>query len=95
MSPVEASPTNEPTMGLQRHWRRMVQLTGVLMAVWFVVSFAVTFFARELSFRFFGWPFSYWVGAQGAILVYLVLIAFYAWASDRLDRAHGVAEDPE
>jgi putative solute:sodium symporter small subunit len=77
----------------RRHWRRNLRLTGALMGVWFVVSFALTYFARELSFRFFGWPFSYWMGAQGAILVYLAIVALYAHVMDRLDHAHGVAEE--
>jgi len=75
------------------HWRRNLQITGALMVVWFVVSFVMTYFARELNFRFFGWPFSYWVGAQGAILVYLSIVALYAHLLHRADRAHGVAEE--
>ena len=77
----------------QRYWRRNLQLTAGLLLLWFLVSFGVAFFARELSFSFFGWPFSYWVGAQGAILVYLGIVALYALVMDRLDRSHGVAED--
>jgi putative solute:sodium symporter small subunit len=79
----------------QRYWRLNLRLTAVLMLLWFLVSFVFTFFARELSFSFFGWPFSYWMGAQGAILVYLAIVAVYAQVMDRLDRAHGVAEDSE
>ena len=77
----------------QRYWRLNLRLTAGLMLLWFVVSFVLTYFARELSFSFYGWPFSYWVGAQGAILVYLAVITVYAQVMDRLDRAHGVAED--
>ncbi len=79
----------------QRYWRLNLRLTAALMLLWFVVSFVLTFFARELSFSFFGWPFSYWVGAQGAILIYLAIIALYAQVMNRLDRTHGVAEDDE
>lgn len=77
----------------QRYWRLNLRLTAALMLLWFLVSFVLTFFARDLSFSFFGWPFSYWVGAQGAILVYLAIIALYAQVMDRWDLAHGVAED--
>ncbi|MCB1996013.1 MAG: DUF4212 domain-containing protein [Burkholderiaceae bacterium] len=74
------------------YWRSNLRLTGVLMAVWFVVSFVVAYFARELSFDFFGWPFSFWVAAQGALVVYVLIIGFYARTMNRLDQAHGVAE---
>lgn len=77
----------------RRHWELNQRWTAGLMLVWFLVSFVATFFARELSFSFFGWPFSYWVGAQGAILVYLGLVAGYARVMDRLDHTHGVAEE--
>jgi putative solute:sodium symporter small subunit len=95
-----ADPAEAPVMApvsaqRQRYWRRNLQLTAGLLLVWFLVSFGVTFFARELSFSFFGWPFSYWVGAQGAILVYLGIVALYAQVMDRLDRAHGAAEDSD
>ena len=77
----------------RRYWRANLRVTALLLLVWFGVTFGVSFFARELSFVFFGWPFSFWMGAQGALVVYLLLIAFYAWYMDRLDRRHGVEEE--
>lgn len=77
----------------QRHWRRTLRLTVALLAVWFVASFGVAWFARDLSFDFFGWPFSFWVGAQGALVVYVAIIAYYAHYMNKLDREHGVAEE--
>ncbi|MEZ5647019.1 MAG: DUF4212 domain-containing protein [Burkholderiaceae bacterium] len=76
----------------QRYWRRNLRITSVLLLIWFGVSFVVSFFARELSFKFFGWPFSFWVGAQGALVVYCLVIGFYAWYMNRLDVQHGVDE---
>ncbi|HAJ13222.1 MAG: DUF4212 domain-containing protein [Hydrogenophaga sp.] len=76
-----------------RHWRSSLRVTAWLLAVWFLVTFVVAFFARELSFRFFGWPFSFWIGAQGALLVYVLIIGFYAWYMDRLDERFGAHED--
>ena len=76
------------------YWRKNLRLTGGLTLVWFVVTFGVAFFARELNFRFFGWPFSFWVAAQGALVVYGLIVVFYAWAMRRLDRAF-VAVEPE
>jgi putative solute:sodium symporter small subunit len=70
------------------YWRRTLQLTVALLLVWFAVTFGVAYLARPLSFRFFGWPFSFWVGAQGSLLVYGLLIGCYAWAMDRVDAAH-------
>lgn len=78
---------------LRRYWSRTRRVTAWLMLVWLVVTFVVAYFARELSFAFFGWPFGWWVAAQGALLVYLLIVAFYAHYMARLDREHGVAEE--
>lgn len=76
----------------REYWRRNLNLTMVLLAIWFVVTFVVGYFARELSFSFFGWPFSFWVGAQGALVVYVVMIFYYAVKMRRLDEEYGVEE---
>lgn len=80
---------------LKRYWRKNLSLTAALLVVWFVVTFVVSYFARELSFAFFGWPFSFWMAAQGALIVYVLIVAGYAWYMNRADFAHGVAEPLE
>jgi putative solute:sodium symporter small subunit len=76
----------------REYWRRNLRITAVLMVIWFVVTYVVGYFARELSFSFFGWPFSFWVAAQGALIVYVVMIWFYARTMNRMDEEFGVAE---
>jgi putative solute:sodium symporter small subunit len=77
----------------RQYWSKNLRITSVLLAIWFVVTFGIGFFARELSFSFFGWPFSFWVGAQGALIVYMLIIWYYARTMNRLDQEHGVAEE--
>ena len=84
-----------PRDPLKRYWRNNLAVTGVLLLVWFVVTFGVSYFARDLNFTFFGWPFSFWMAAQGALMVYVLIVAGYAWYMDRADLAHGVAEPQE
>ena len=81
------------TEAQERYWQKNLRITAILMAIWFVVTFVVGFFARELNFTFFGWPFSFWVGAQGALVVYVVIIGFYARYMNRLDQEFGFAEE--
>ena len=46
------------------------------------------FFARELAgLSVFGWPLSFYLAAQGAALIYLAIIALYAWRLRRYDLA--------
>lgn len=79
--------------GHRHYWRKNLRMTGILMFIWFMVTFVVSYFARDLSFSFFGWPFSFWMASQGALVVYVLIIWFYASYMTRLDRDHGVAED--
>ncbi len=76
--------------GVRRgNWR----LTLALLAAWAAVSFGVAYFARALSFDFFGWPFSFWVGSQGALIVYVAIVVIYATVMNRREAAAGV-KDP-
>ncbi len=85
----------ELTERQNEYWRRNLRITGILMAIWFVVTYVVGWYARELSFNFFGWPFSFWVGAQGALVVYVLIIWYYARYMNRLDIEYGVEEGEE
>lgn len=77
----------------RRHWRHNLRLTFGLLVLGFVVTFVVPYYARELSFSFFGWPFSFWVAGQGALLVYLLIIHVYARRMERLDVDCGLDEE--
>lgn len=78
---------------LQRYWQKNLRITSILMVIWFVVTFVVAYYARELNFNFFGWPFSWWVAAQGALVVYVLIIGYYAYYMNRLDIEYDVAEE--
>jgi putative solute:sodium symporter small subunit len=72
------------------YWRRTRRLTQLLLAIWFGVTFTVIFFARELAgLTLFGWSVSFYLAAQGAILVYLAIIGIYALRMRRLDALYG------
>ena len=76
----------------REYWRKNLRITSILMVIWFLVTFGVAYFARDLNFTFFGWPFSFWVGGQGALIVYVIMIGYYARTMNRLDQEFGVAE---
>jgi len=79
----------------RRYWRKNLNITSILLAIWFVVTFVVSYFARELSFNFFGWPFSFWMGAQGSLVIYCLIIWYYARHMAKLDIEHGVQESED
>lgn len=77
------------------YWQANLRITSILLLIWFVVTFVVSYFARDLNFTFFGWPFSFWMGAQGSLVVYCLIIWFYANYMNKLDVQHGVSEDED
>lgn len=77
----------------REYWRKNLAITGILLAIWFVVTYVVGYMARDLSFNFFGWPFSFWMGAQGALVIYVLIIWYYAHYMNKLDQEYGVAEE--
>ncbi len=78
----------------REHWRRNVRVTTTLLAIWFVVTFIPVFFAREFNeITFFGWPLAFYMGAQGSLIIYVLIIGYYAHTMNRLDRECGVHED--
>ena len=76
-----------------QYWRRNLALTAVLLFVWFVVTFVEGWYARELNaFTFLGFPFGFYMSAQGSLVVYVVLIWIYARYMNKLDIEYGVDE---
>ena len=67
--------------------RRLRWLTAALLVIWAAASFGVSFFARNLNFMWGDWPFSFWVTAQGCVLVFLAITIVYAVVANRLDPA--------
>lgn len=78
----------------REYWRRNLRVTVILLVLWFVVSFVVTYFARELnSITFFGFPLGFYMGAQGSLIIYLLIIWYYARYMNRLDDEYGVEQE--
>lgn len=69
------------------HDVRHLRLKAWLLLAWAVVSFGAAYLARELDFVMAGgWPFGYWVAAQGAVLVFIVIVVVYAGAMNYFER---------
>jgi putative solute:sodium symporter small subunit len=79
----------------RQYWAKNLRITAILLGLWFVVTYVVSYMARDLSFSFFGWPFSFWMGAQGSLVIYVLIIVYYAHYMNNLDKEHGCAEELE
>jgi len=82
--PLDGSRSHEDRLD-ERLWHRRTRITAALLSIWLLVTFGVAYFARELSVVVWGWPLSFWVAAQGALLVYMALVVGYARRMGRID----------
>ncbi|MFT5057828.1 MAG: putative solute:sodium symporter small subunit [Planctomycetota bacterium] len=76
------------------YWRANLRLLGMIMVVWFSVSYlAGIVFVEELNrFDFLGYPLGFWFAQQGSIYTFVLLIFFYSWRMSKLDHKFGLDE---
>lgn len=75
------------------HWRQTRSLMLVHLAIWFVFSYVVHWFAYSLnSINFFGWPLGYYFSAQGSLIVFVIQLFVFARQQHAIDKKFGVAE---
>lgn len=80
----------------EEYWRRNLTVTGILLAIWFVATFIVGWFARDLNnVTFLGFPLGFYMSAQGSLIIYVVVIWVYARFMGKLDKEYGVDEGDE
>jgi len=66
--------------------KKVRTLTWVLLLVWATASFGWVPFARDADVKIFDWPVSFWMAAQGSVLVFLWITVVYAWLVNRWER---------
>jgi cation/acetate symporter len=66
-----------------------------LLLVWAIASFGLMYFARDLQKLAGTWPFSFWLAAQGIVLVFVLIVGVYAFLANRAERRFlsGLPED--
>jgi putative solute:sodium symporter small subunit len=80
----------------KQYWQKNLRMTGSMLVIWFVATFVVGWFARDLqSITVLGFPFSFFMGAQGALLIFVLLVGYYARCMDKLDHEYGVQEEDQ
>ncbi len=79
---------------LEAYWKANTSLIRNLLIVWALVSYVFGIFLVEPlnGIRLGGLPLGFWFAQQGSIYVFVVLIFYYAWKMDHLDRQYDVHE---
>ncbi len=77
------------------YWRANIRLVGFCLAIWFLASYGCgILFAEYLNqFRLFGFKLGFWFAQQGSIYLFLLIILYYVWRINALDRRFDVLEE--
>ena len=66
------------------------------LAIWFVFSIVIFMFGESLNNgSFLGYPLAYYMCAQGSIVIFVVLIFWFANRQEKIDEEFGFAEKGE
>jgi putative solute:sodium symporter small subunit len=87
--------TDDVVARSRAHWRENVRLIITLLAIWFTVSYVPAIFAKQLNEIVIppGFPLGYYMGSQGSLVVFVILIFVYAFQMNKIDRKYGMAEE--
>ncbi|MFC0525617.1 DUF4212 domain-containing protein [Pontibacillus salicampi] len=77
----------------EKYFRIRTTAIIVYLLIWFIVSYGVVFFAQPLSgITVMGMPFHYFMGAQGSVLTFILLLFVNAIVNDKIDQRFGIDE---
>ncbi|MFZ5814638.1 MAG: DUF4212 domain-containing protein [Bacillota bacterium] len=81
----------------EAHFRENVSLVVKLLIVWALVSYGASLAVNWLNQMkiLTGFPLGYYMGAQGSLVVFVVLIFVYAYKMAQIDKKYGADEGGE
>ena len=80
----------------ERHWEKTKGLMMITLAIWFIFSIVIFMFGEGLNNgSFLGYPLAYYMCAQGSIVIFVVLIFWFANRQEKIDEEFGFAERGE
>tara|TARA_B100000508_G_C11311144_1_gene204690 strand:+ start:173 stop:433 length:261 start_codon:yes stop_codon:yes gene_type:complete len=80
----------------ERHWEKTKGLMMLTLSIWFIFSIVIFMFGESLNNgSFLGYPLAYYMCAQGSIVIFVVLIFWFANRQEKIDEEFGFAERGE
>lgn len=72
-----------------RYWKKNLRWLGVILSVWFTISFGCGILFRDLldlNFPNIGnAPFGFWMAQQGSIMGFVLILIGYGFLMNKLD----------
>lgn len=85
---------SDPTQNQENYWKANVRLIFGCLIVWALVSYGCGILLRPLlaSIEIGGTDLGFWFAQQGSIISFIILVFFYAWRMNTLDKEFGLEE---
>ena len=78
----------------QAHWAETSKLMWITLAIWVFFGYIIHMFVNVLNnIVILGFPLGFYMGAQGSLIAFVVLLFWFARKQDQIDQKYGVAED--
>ncbi len=79
---------------LKAYWSKNRLYMTVILLIWALVSYGASLIAGYLnSFVVFGFPFGYYMAAQGSLVVFVLLNLIYSVKMNEIDKKYGLQEE--
>ena len=77
----------------EKHWEKTKSLMTITLVIWFIFSIVIFMFGEGMNnYSFLGYPLAYYMSAQGSIVVFVVLIFWFANKQEKIDEEFGFTE---
>ena len=78
----------------KNYWKENISLIIKCLTIWFIVSYgcSIIFVEALNNIRLGGYKLGFWFAQQGSIYTFVILIFYYVYEIDKIDRRYGVAD---
>jgi putative solute:sodium symporter small subunit len=78
----------------EAYWSDTSRLMWIYLALWIFFGYVVHMFVNVLNkITILGFPFGFYMAAQGSLIAFVVMLFVFAKQQDAIDRKHGAAEE--
>lgn len=78
---------------IEAYWQENQRLIMILLVIWFTVTYIPPLLINQFnSIVIGGFPFGYYMGSQGSLVVFVILIFYYAFKMNKLDQKYDMHE---
>lgn len=76
------------------YWSENIFLITKCLSIWFIVSYCFSIILVEYlnTIRIGGYKLGFWFAQQGSIYTFVLLIFYYVYEIDKIDKRHGVSD---